>query len=583
MENWGAIYFPDRYLIFDPKLSTEDDKQSIFVIVAHEMAHQWFGDLVTMQWYEDLWLNEGFATWMQNKATDHFHPEWKPWLKTAGNEQHAMNLDARPGTHPIITPIHDVFQAASAFDTITYYKGMAVVRMLEAFVGEDAFREGVRAYIKKHAYGNAVSNALWTEMDKVSPLPVSEIAHDFTLQAGVPLVRAERSSDGVKLSQHRFAVEETSEIAERWHTPVIVEPSGGGTAWRGVVSAAAPTVATGLASDVVIVNAGQTGYFRVAYDSALWAPLTDRLAALRPSDQLGLLYDSFALGKAGLVPMGNFLEVADHIDPDADPLVLRPLANTLAAIDFFYEGLPGRGAYRAFARSRLNPVSARLGWDARPGEPDNDALLRATTLATLGDLDDMAVIAEARRRFAAYLANPETLSGSTRQTVLYIVSSNADATAWDQLHDLAKGATDSTDKTRLYSLLGASHDPALTDKALALALSDEPPVTMRTAIINTVGKVFPDHAFDFALKNRAAVEALLEPRYRYIFFARLAAGGRELATAEKLAAYAEANVPVSARGDITRAISEIRDRAKVIKDRVPDIDRWIAAHGSIAP
>ena len=192
MENWGAIFYFDYVLLLDPQLSTDKDKQNIFITVAHEMAHQWFGNLVTMAWWDDLWLNEGFATWMQNKATDHFHPEWTVWLQTAAYQQYAMDLDARLGTHPVVTPIHDVFQASSAFDDITYYKGMAVVRMLEAYVGEDAFRKGVRAYIEKYAYSNAVTDDLWTEIDKASPLPVSEIARDFTLQAGVPLILADK-------------------------------------------------------------------------------------------------------------------------------------------------------------------------------------------------------------------------------------------------------------------------------------------------------------------------------------------------------------------------------------------------------
>ena len=161
MENWGAICYLDRYLLLDPKLSTDRDRQDVFIVVAHEIAHQWFGNLVTMAWWDDLWLNEGFASWMENKATDHFHPEWKVWLDTAADQQAAMDIDARSGTHPVITPIRDVFEAAGAFDTITYSKGQAVVRMLEAYVGEAAFRLGARRYIKKNAYKNTVSDDLW--------------------------------------------------------------------------------------------------------------------------------------------------------------------------------------------------------------------------------------------------------------------------------------------------------------------------------------------------------------------------------------------------------------------------------------
>jgi aminopeptidase N len=579
MENWGAIFYFDYRLLLDPQLSTEKDKQGIFITVAHEMAHQWFGDLVTMAWWDDLWLNEGFASWMENKATDHFHPEWKTWLQTAAYQQDAMDLDARLGTHPVVTPIHDVFQAAGAFDDITYYKGMAVVRMLEAYVGEDAFRKGVRAYIKKYACNNAVTDDLWAEIDKASPLPVSEIAHDFTLQAGVPLILAEKASGGAKLSQERFAVDDTSQIAQTWHAPVIVKPASGSAAWRGIGGAAAPTLVPGLSSEKVIVNAGQTGYFRVAYDPALWAPLAAQFAALSADDQLGLLYDSRALGEAGQVPLNDFLELADHAEAGADPEVLNTLADQLASIDFYYEGLPGRSAYRAFARGRLNPVLARLGWDVHPGEPDNDAVLRATILTTLGDFDDAAVIAEARRRFAAYLINPDTLSGSTRVTVLKIVASNADPSTWHQIHSLAKAATSPTDKSRLYALLGASHDLALADKALMLALSDEPPATVGPVIIERVSYVFPEHALDFALANRVAIEGMVGPNMRWRFFAQLAERARAVATAEKLAAYAEAYVPATARGDVTKAIAAIRYRAKVIATRLPDIDQWLVAHG----
>ena len=188
MENWGAIYYFDYALLIDPKLSTEADKQNVYVDIAHEMAHQWFGDLVTMAWWDDLWLNEGFASWMENKTTDHFHPEWKIWLQTKAGEQAAMRTDAKAGSHPVITPIHDVFAAANAFDSITYQKGHAVIHMLEDYVGPDVFRAGVRNYIAHHAYGNTVTDDLWGEIDKVSPRKITGIAHDFTLQAGVPLV-----------------------------------------------------------------------------------------------------------------------------------------------------------------------------------------------------------------------------------------------------------------------------------------------------------------------------------------------------------------------------------------------------------
>ena len=575
MENWGAIYYFDYALLIDPKLSTEQDKQNVYVDIAHEMAHQWFGDLVTMAWWDDLWLNEGFASWMENKATDHFHPEWKIWLQTKAGEQAAMRTDARTGTHPVITPIHDVFAAANAFDGITYQKGHAVIHMLEDYVGPDVFRAGVRSYIARHAYGNTVTDDLWTEIDKVSPKKITGIAHDFTLQAGVPLISIERGADGVKLTQTRFGADEASKAPRSWRTPVTV--GGLGKPWRTMVSATSSAIKAAPASTTPLVNAGQTGYFRSRYAPDLQARVVEAFPSLAAVDQLGLVYDSRALGEAGYAPMSDFLAIAKKAQAAEDVTVLRATAQQLAALDDLYEALPGQRAYRAFARARLAPMLARVGWDAKPGEADNDALLRRSVLVTLSQLDDPAVIAEANRRFTAWLTNPDSLKGTGRQTVLQIVARHATAAQWDQLHDLAQKATSPTDKSRFYNYLGQAHDRALADKALALALSKEPPATDAPGIISSVGGVYPEKAFDFILANRAAVEALLEPTSRTTFFTGVASGSRSMAALPKLTAFAD-TVPASSRNEVAKAKAVIQYRLDVASKRLPDVDRWLAAN-----
>jgi len=575
MENWGAIYYFDYALLVDPKITTEADKQNIYVDIAHEMAHQWFGDLVTMAWWDDLWLNEGFASWMENKATDRFHPEWKIWLQTKAGEQGAMRVDARVGSHPVITPIHDVFAAANAFDGITYQKGHAVIHMLESYVGEDVFRAGVRNYIAHHAYGNTVTDDLWREIDAVSPKKITGIAHDFTLQAGVPLISAARTAAGVRLTQGRFGADAASKAPRAWRTPVVV--GGLGEPWRTVVRADRPATRAAGADAAPLLNDGQAGYFRSRYSPELEARAIAALPGLRPEDQLGLIYDSRALGEAGYAPMSDFLAVAKATEGVQEPVVVRALIQQLAGIDDLYEGRPGQGAYRAFARARLAPAFARVGWDARPGEPDNAAVLRRTLLTTLGQFDDPAVVAEARRRFAGLLAAPDSLKGTARQTVLQIVASHADAATWDQLHALAQQATDPTDKSRLYRYLAIAHDPALADRALALALTGEPRPTDAPDLISGVSGNYPEKAFDFALAHRAAVEAMIEPTSRTSFFARLASGAHSAAVLPKLDAFA-ATVPASTKGEITKAKSAIGYRLEVIAQRLPEVDRWLAAH-----
>src|SRR6185437_15872298 len=238
-----------------------------------------------------------------------------------------MSTDAKGGSHPVITPIHDVFAAANAFDDITYEKGHAVIHMLEAYVGEDVFRAGVRNYIAHHAYGNTVTDDLWTEIDKVSPRKITGIAHDFTLQAGVPLISASRSKDAVVLTQSRFGADAASKAPRSWRTPVTV--GGLGAPWAPVVSAGSPAFKAAPAGATPLLNAGQTGYFRSRYSAELEARVVQALPRLAPEDQLGLIYDSRALGEAGYAPMSDFLAIAKRAQAATDPVVLRALASQL--------------------------------------------------------------------------------------------------------------------------------------------------------------------------------------------------------------------------------------------------------------
>ena len=191
MENWGAIFYSQDHLLFDPAASTERERQLVFLVVSHEMAHQWFGDLVTMAWWDNLWLNEGFARWMQTYAADALHPNWETGLQAANIFESGKRADAQVSTHPVLQPVISAEQAAQAFDSITYDKGAAVITMLEAYVGAEAFREGVRRYMRAHAFGNTVDSDLWREIEAAAGKPVLNIEHDFTRQVGVPLVRVE--------------------------------------------------------------------------------------------------------------------------------------------------------------------------------------------------------------------------------------------------------------------------------------------------------------------------------------------------------------------------------------------------------
>ncbi len=578
MENWGAIFFFDRDLLVDPKLSTQDDRITVYIDIAHEMSHQWFGDLVTMDWWDDLWLNEGFAEWMEYKAADRFHPEWNIWLEAQSGRELALDLDSRKGTHPVIEPISDVLQANQAFDRITYNKGMSVIRMLEHYVGPIAFREGIRKYIQAHEYGNTVTDDLWRELDRTSHAPVTAIAHEFTLQAGIPLIRVARTATGIHLSQDRFATDDTAPQRTRWQVPVIERPLGAGSQWSGLVSRGAP-VDLPLSGDVPpVVNAGQNGYFRTLYAPDLIASLTARFGALNAADQLGILHDTGALGLAGYEPLPDALEAAQHVRPNTDPVVQRAAAMQLAAIAELYRDLPGRRAFQAYAINVLTPLLAQVDWTVRPDESTNVRLLRSSLLRTLGYLDDPSVVGKARQLFAHFLQNPDSLTGDLRADVLSILAMHADKATWEQLHNLAHAAPSETEKDRYFALLGSVHDPVLARHALDLTLTPEPETTIRPDILRSVAIYYPDIAFDFAVAHLATVNTWLEVDSRSQFEVRLLSRGQNAASIDKLKGYAKAHIPPSARRPAEVAAALIGYRVRARRDALPQVDHWLQAH-----
>ncbi|MDD5322192.1 MAG: M1 family metallopeptidase [Methylococcales bacterium] len=583
MENWGAIFYFENVLLVDPALTTESDRRRIFSVIAHEMAHQWFGDLVTMAWWDDLWLNEGFASWMAYKVSDHFHPEWKVWMDAQNATSYAMLLDARAGTHPIIQPINDVLQANQAFDSITYQKGSAVIRMLETYIGEKSFRAGVRNYIRTHAYGNAVTDDLWHDLDHFSSTKIIEIAHDFTKQAGIPLVDVSATEHGWRLTQARFANDDSTPADRSWHVPVnahvlaadITGSDNLNKQWQGVLSRTAARDVPGNKQEVLLVNSNQTGYYRTRYSPQTYAALVKHFVQLSPPDQLGLLNDSRELGYSGYAPLTNFLSLVDQVSPEMDATVLKTIADRLVNIDYFYTDLPGQKAYRAYARDKLQPVYEKLGWAAQTGENTNFAKVRSTVLQAMAQFDDAKVLQEANNRFADFLKDKRSLSSETRKTVLSIIAAHAAPEQWQQLHELAKQADSPLEQQQMYGLLGMANDRSLATKAMQLSLDKEVIITTRPIIIRNVAKMYPELAFDFIVTHHDAVMTALEPGARTRFVPGLAGQSYETTMIDKLDRYAEGNIPASARQSAVKAIASIKYYSAIRKDRIPEVDRWL--------
>jgi aminopeptidase N len=575
MENWGAIFTFESVLLLDPAITSEARRQDIFTVAAHETAHQWFGDLVTMAWWDDIWLNEGFASWMETKASAALHPEWEPLLGRIDGREAAIQLDSLQTTHPVVQHINTVDQMSQAFDAITYQKGEAVITMLEDYVGDAAWRTGVRAYIARHRLGNTQTDDLWRAIETAAGRPITAIAHDFTLQPGVPLIRVASGacvgdSTQVVVRQAQFSRDHPEAQARAWGVPVIA--AAGGRAARTLVEGGAGQISVPGCGPLV-VNYGQTGYYRTLYDPALLTRLTQNFASLRAIDQIGLLADNWSLGLAGYQPASAALDMADAASAEGNSRLWIRIANILGQINAMYEGDPRHQAMVArYASARLGPLLRRVGWTARPGEAANDAILRNELIATLGGLGDSAVVAEANRRFAA--DDPSVTSGPLRETILGIVALNADAPTWERLRIMARDERNPLVKQQLYRLLGGARDPALAQQALDLALTPEPSATTGSQLISSISAVHPDLAFDFALRNRERVEALVDASSRSRYLSGLASRSADPAMVEKLRAYADRYMTPQSRAPADRAIASIQDRVRVRQQRLPDISRW---------
>ncbi|SFN24531.1 M1 family metallopeptidase [Dokdonella immobilis] len=579
MENWGAIFTFERGLLLDPAISTEADRQRIFGTAAHEIAHQWFGNLVTMQWWDDLWLNEGFATWMAARTTEKLHPGWKASLRRVESRERAMALDAVASTHPVVQHVATVEQASQAFDAITYSKGAAVIAMLEGYVGADAWREGVRRYMKAHAYANTRSDDLWREVEAAAGRPVLAIAHDFTLQPGVPMldVTAVECKDGrstVMLSQGEFSKDRPQKKALRWRVPVIARTLGGAPV-RGMVEGGKGRLQLpGCAP--VLLNAGQSGYYRTHYAPAQFTALRDRFSELAPVDQLGLMGDALALGLGGMQPVTDVLDLVSATPLDADGKVWERIADTLQEIDGYYRGDAERQArFRAHAIGRLAPKLRALGWDAKNGEDETVAILRTRLIEVLGDLDDADVIREARRRHGGRQADPALLPAALYKTVFDIVASHADEATWERLRAEARAEKRSMLRDGLYLQLATALDEGLARRALDLALTDEPGATNSAAMISAVSEHHPDLAFDFALAHREQVEPLIDTTSSSRYYPRLASGSLDPAMVGKLGTYAERYVAAGSRRATETAIADVRYRIGIREQRLAQIDAWL--------
>lgn len=582
MENWGAIFYFEPELLYDKKRATQSGKQRIYTVVAHEMAHQWFGDLVTMNWWDDLWLNEGFASWMENKSSVDLNPDWFAGATAVAQDREgALQVDATAATHPIIRHVETVDQIGEAFDGITYSKGQAVIGMMESTLGPDVFRDGIRRYMAKYKYSNTATDQLWAELSAAAGHSIVDIAHDFTLQPGVPLItmtgaRCVAGKTQVTLTQGRFGYDATAKQPLDWHVPLTLGVVGQPVT-RTTVRGAKPMTVSVAGCGTIVLNRDKGSYARVLYSQAGHDAIVRDFGTLALTDQLGTLGDDFALAKGGNQKLDRYFADVAVVGPDANPLLWQTIAGQLSDLEGRLPKGAAKDAMRARIRATLAPVMARVGFTAARDESPLVATLRETLIAVLGHRGDPAIAAKARSYVAALATNPEAIPAAIRQPILGTYATNATPAEWDALLKLTLAEKNPVVKNGYVRLLGATEDDALAQRALDLLTTDRFTAPQKAGLLKSVAGNHPDMAFDFALAHLPRVNTLVETSTRAGFVASLGAGSDDPAMPGKITAFAAANLPPAARGGAKAIVASMAARQMVNARIRGDIAAWAMA------
>ena len=475
MENFGAITYRETALLIDPKTASENAKREVALVIAHEMAHQWFGDLVTMQWWDNIWLNEGFATWMENKPIEAMRPEWNIDQSVASGLDATLNIDAQPTTRAIRARADTPEEIEQMFDGISYGKASDVLLTVENYVGPETFRRGVHAYLSAHLYGNATAEDFWNAQTATSHKPVDKVMEGLIGQPGVPLLSFGQPSGGkVSVSQRRFFLTPTvqSDSSQKWTIPVCFKTDANKQNCQILTP---DTTSLNVADNhFFFANAGGKGYYRTAYAPGDYSAITAHLeTSLTPAERIGLIGDEWAQVRANQATVGDFLNLVSAVkgDPNAD--VLSAALEGLDAIRERVAATPQeKDALETWFRLNFEPEYARLGPPSASDTP-NKKQLRARLFAALGEANDPQILTQARELSRKYLADQNSVETNLAQTALQITARNGDAALFDELQKVAETSTNPEIQSGALHLLALFENPDLATRALQYAVSDK--------------------------------------------------------------------------------------------------------------
>ena len=588
MENAGLVTFREVALLLDPSTASLAQKKRVAEVVTHELAHMWFGNWVTMQWWDDLWLNEAFATWMAFKVVDGWMPGWRVWLEFDTAKAAALHLDALRATHPIRSVVKNAAEATESFDVITYEKGGAVLRMIEGYLGEEPFREGIRAYMRKHGRANAVADDLWNALGESSRQPVLELANDWIRQPGHPLVSVRRSGSRLQIEQRRFFSAPGESGPGRWPVPLVLrfQDGAGVKEHRVLLRDRAAEVVLPAEGEVrwVCANGGATGFYRVAYHPDALADLRQHLDRLAPAERIQLIADEWALVRAAEREVGLFLDLCTAFGAEKDHAVLDELVGRLAAVEHRLVADSDRPRFQSFVAALFGPRFEEIGWNAQPGEPDEARLRRAALVRALGLVARLpALVEEGVSRLDRFLAgDARALEPNLHEAAVVMTARAGDGARFDSFRALYEAERDPAFQRRYLMALAQFEDPGLARRGEDLAFGRFVPLQDLASFMGAL------------LANRSAREAFwveLQARFEEV---RTATSGApmllrrvieaigqlpERRHLEEATTFCAVHPVEAARQAAAQTLERMRQDVELRERTQGPIGRWLAAWG----
>ena len=471
MENVGLIAYRDAYLVVNKDRASQGELQNCLDVIGHEVAHQWFGNLVTMAWWEGAWLNEAFASFMEMKATDAMEPNWKRFLSFANLEiPWAMGTDQLATTRPIEIEVNSPSEVDEMFDAITYGKGNGVLRMIEQFIGQEEFRLGVGSYLRKHQYANTVTSDLWEGLDGASDWSVGEIMNTWVYQRGFPQIDVKRVGGGVELRQHRyFAISDESDSTV-WKVPIHLRGSANGESFEMRVLAEDYETLVNIDGEIdwIVANGGGTGFYRTRYSEDLFVGILEHISELGEIERYTLVADTLAFMRSGQLRSSDFLDLVCGFGEEEEQAIWSVITGGLGLIEHHVLDDSAQRGFQKFVRGLVGPALDRLGWEVSDSDSDLQRKLRGDLIATMGNLgEDKATIAKATE-IAGDLLREADLDPEIATAALAVYACHGEAAEYELLWKTYQEAITPLDQVRYLRAVAA-----VQKEDLALATLDK--------------------------------------------------------------------------------------------------------------